>query len=74
MNKRDNVTFLPFGNGPRNCIGLRFGLMQAKVGMVTLLSNFEFSICEKTNVPLKIDNKKTVLSPAGGIWLNIKRA
>ncbi|XP_037028113.1 probable cytochrome P450 6a20 [Bradysia coprophila] len=73
MNQRDNETFLSFGAGPRNCIGLRFGLMQARVGMVKLLSNFEFSICDKTSVPLQIDKKSIILSPAGGMWLNIKK-
>lgn len=73
LNKRDNITFLPFGDGPRNCIGLRFGLMQAKIGLVTLLSNYEFSICSKSSVPIDIDKKKFVLSPSGGVWLNVKR-
>lgn len=72
MNKRDNITFLAFGDGPRNCIGLRFGLMQARVGMAILLSNFEFSICDRTTVPLQIDNNSAILSPLGGMWLNIK--
>ncbi len=72
IGKRDNITFLSFGDGPRNCIGLRFGLMQAKIGLVTLLSNYEFSICSKSTVPLEIDKKKFILSPSGGMWLNVK--
>ncbi|KAG4079132.1 hypothetical protein HA402_001103 [Bradysia odoriphaga] len=62
IKQRDNVTFLGFGVGPRSCIGIRFGLMQARVGMVKLLSNFEFSICDKTSVPLQIDKKTIILS------------
>lgn len=72
INKRDNVTFLPFGDGPRSCIGLRFGLMQAKIGLVTLLSNYEFSICSKSKVPIEIEKKNFILTPAGGMWLNVK--
>lgn len=72
MSKRDNITFLAFGEGPRNCIGLRFGLMQARIGLVTLLSNYEFSICSKSKVPIEIEKKSFILSPSGGMWLNVK--
>lgn len=70
---RDNVTFLPFGDGPRNCIGSRFGMMQARVGLVTLLLNYEFSPSEKTPIPMVFDEKSFVLSPKGGLWLNLKK-
>lgn len=71
--KRDNITHLGFGDGPRNCIGLRFGSMQARVGLVTLLSNYEFSPCSKSKIPLEIDKKKFILTPEGGMWLNVKQ-
>lgn len=73
INKRDNNLFLTFGEGPRNCIGLRFGVLQAKIGLVMLLSKFEVSLCSKSKVPLEIDNKNFILTPAGGMWLNLKR-
>lgn len=73
MNKGDSATFLAFGIGPRLCIGSRFGMLQARVGMAKLLSNFEFSICDKTSVPVQIDKKSAILSPVGGMWLNDKK-
>lgn len=70
--KRDVMTWLAFGDGPRNCIGLRFGMMQSRIGLVTLLRNFEFSLGSKTKVPPRIDPKSFVTVPEGGIYLKLK--
>lgn len=71
IRSRPSCSFLPFGDGPRNCIGLRFGMMQARIGLVKLLQNFEFSICGRTQIPMKYCPKKLVLSPVSGTWLKI---
>ncbi|XP_060223954.1 cytochrome P450 3A9-like isoform X2 [Meriones unguiculatus] len=47
-------TYLPFGNGPRNCIGMRFALVSMKVALVRLLQNFSFQPCKETQIPLKL--------------------
>lgn len=62
-----------FGDGPRNCIGLRFGMMQARIGLVTLIRNFEFTPCSKSIIPLVFSKRSVVLSPEGGLWLNVKK-
>lgn len=71
-NGRDAMTWLPFGEGPRNCIGLRFGMMQARIGLVTLLNNFEFSLGSNMPVPLIFERKSFILSPEGGMYLKVK--
>lgn len=69
VRKRNPTTFLPFGDGPRNCIGMRFGMMQVRIGLIMLLRNFQF----KTTRPLVICKKEFILAPEGGMWLDVKR-
>lgn len=71
--RRDSVLWLPFGDGPRNCIGYRFGMMQLRVGLVTLLNSFEFGPSERTQRPLKFSKEALLLMPEGGMWLKIKK-
>jgi cytochrome P450 family 6 len=53
--------------------GMRFGLMQTKVGLVSLLSKYQFNVSKKTPIPLVFDSKSFTLSPVGGMWLQIKK-
>jgi cytochrome P450 family 6 len=61
-------------HGLLRCVpGMRFGLMQTKVGLVSLLSKYQFCLSEKMPVPLIFNVKSSVLSPVCGMWLQIKK-
>lgn len=62
----DRYAYLPFGDGPRICIGASFALQEAVIILATLLGRFRFS-------PVKGRDPKPVmiltLRPEGGVWL-----
>ncbi|VEN50704.1 unnamed protein product, partial [Callosobruchus maculatus] len=63
--KRPPFTFMPFGEGPRICIGLRFGKMQTKVGLITVLNNYKVTLNKKTIYPIEYDPFSPILSIKG---------
>ncbi|KAF2893765.1 hypothetical protein ILUMI_12410 [Ignelater luminosus] len=65
--------YIPFGEGPRNCIGARFGELGTKVALIRILAEFEVEVCKKTRIPLKFDPKGFLIAPKNGIDLHFKR-
>ncbi|CAD7079483.1 unnamed protein product [Hermetia illucens] len=70
---RHSVSFLSFGDGPRNCIGLRFGKMQSRIALIMLLQNYRFKLSSKSPNPLVFSKKSFILAPEGGMHLNIEK-
>jgi cytochrome P450 len=48
---RDRYLYLPFGAGPRVCVGSNFAMMQAQIILATLLSRFRFEKVEALPMP-----------------------
>uniref|UniRef100_A0A1I8NC37 Cytochrome P450 n=1 Tax=Musca domestica TaxID=7370 RepID=A0A1I8NC37_MUSDO len=71
--KRHPQTFLGFGDGPRNCIALRFGRMITKLGLIALLRNFQFSQSSEDSGDIEFSNHSMVLVPKGGVYLKVEK-
>lgn len=64
---RSKYAFLPFGGGPRVCIGNHFALMEAKIIVANLVREFSVSV-PKAPVP----DPKVTLRPKGGMPAQIR--
>lgn len=69
---RHSYAWVPFGKGPRDCVGLRFGMMQSRMGIATILNNFILSPSVRTTIPMKFQAHAEMLSPVGGMFLNLE--
>uniref|UniRef100_A0A1L8E448 Putative cytochrome n=1 Tax=Nyssomyia neivai TaxID=330878 RepID=A0A1L8E448_9DIPT len=64
--------YVPFGIGPRNCIGSRFALMELKSIIYYLILNFKLEPTEKTQIPLKMLKSFGTLESERGIHLQLR--
>ena len=54
--------YLPFGQGPRGCVGMRFALMEAKLGLANIVRKFNLLPSDKTVEPLQLDPQSGVVA------------
>lgn len=67
--KTPPFSYVPFGGGPRACIGAAFGQAEARVVMAHLLKNYTF---EFTNHPIH-PHMGATLEPRPGVRMKIKK-
>ncbi|KAF7392697.1 hypothetical protein HZH66_008530 [Vespula vulgaris] len=70
---RHPMSHLPFGDGPRNCIGARFAAYQSKIGLIKILRKFKVETCEKSPIPYINNPNSFILVPLNGMHLKFKK-
>lgn len=71
IHKIQPFSYLPFGAGPRVCIGQRFGKLTSRLGLFLLMQKFNFSFYEETVSELKFSPKQFVLTLVDDLNLKV---
>jgi cytochrome P450 len=66
--KRDKYQYLPFGAGPRVCVGADFAMMQAVIILATLIGRFRFRPSQPQPHPVMT----MTVRPEPGVFLEIQ--
>lgn len=67
---RDRYAYLPFGAGPRICIGMGFALLEGTVILASLLRSFRLAL-KPTHCPQM--QLSVTLRPVGGMPMAVRR-
>lgn len=67
--QRTPYTFLPFGGGPRNCMGMAFAQVEAKIVLARILQKYDLADAGK---PVHLHMGAT-LEPRPGVWVTVRR-
>jgi len=66
---RHRFAYIPFGGGPRVCIGNQFALTEAQLILATILPRYQFRLLPGANVT---PEPLITLRPRGGLWMTAK--
>ncbi|XP_076345870.1 cytochrome P450 3A25-like isoform X4 [Tachypleus tridentatus] len=63
------LAWQPFGHGPRNCIGMRFAQLEAKMAITRIVQKYYLMPCEKTEKKLTVRLGINIMNPANGVFV-----
>lgn len=73
--KRSPIAFMAFGLGPRNCIGMKFAILEIKIALVKIIMNFEILPAIKNAMPQDLEFTEGFITrkPKNGVFVCFKK-
>uniref|UniRef100_A0A1B6CH33 Cytochrome P450 n=1 Tax=Clastoptera arizonana TaxID=38151 RepID=A0A1B6CH33_9HEMI len=72
-NFKPNPRYIPFGDGPRTCIAIRFAILEVQVLLARLISEFKVRLNKKTKTPIRFCNTPNGLNVVGSLWFDFEK-
>ncbi|XP_054708885.1 cytochrome P450 3A8-like [Uloborus diversus] len=68
----NGITYLPFGVGPRNCLGMRLAQLEAKLTLAHIVNNFKMYLSDKQQENFSTALRIRTIAPANGVLVKIE--
>ena len=69
--KRHPMAYMPFGGGPRTCVGMRFAYMEIKMCLSQLLRRY--TILPGTDIEEGFKHRETFLIQPDAVYIKLKK-
>ncbi|XP_014250636.1 probable cytochrome P450 6a14 [Cimex lectularius] len=66
-------TFMPFGEGPRTCIAMRFALQQMKFCIAKILMFYRIKLNAKSKTPIELSKKTFITSTKDPLYFDLEK-